>query len=113
MGVFGLTASLYLWRGTLTGMEVADRKSVMRFLLTISVSALPGSRREEERDSTLLLRVQQRKLIGEETMAGPVVVCTISTHFSDCSLFIEFQLLKFNFRFSGPLSLLSQSHIPM
>ena len=38
----------------MTGMEVADRKSVMRFLLTISVSALPGSRREEERDSTLL-----------------------------------------------------------
>ena len=29
-------------------MEVAERKSVMRFLLTISLSALPGSRREEE-----------------------------------------------------------------
>ena len=38
----------------MTGMEVADRKSVMRFLLTISVSALPGSRREEDRDTTLL-----------------------------------------------------------
>ena len=29
-------------------MEVAERKSVMRFLLTISLSALPGSSREEE-----------------------------------------------------------------
>ena len=44
----------HLCGGTLTGMEVADRKSVIRFLLTISVSALPGSRREEDRDTTLL-----------------------------------------------------------
>ena len=44
----------HLWRGTLTGMEVADRKSVMRFLLTISVSALPGSRRDVEWNSALL-----------------------------------------------------------
>ena len=29
-------------------MEVAERKSVMRFLLTISLSALPGSRSEED-----------------------------------------------------------------
>ena len=32
----------------MTGIEVAERKSVMRFLLTISLSALPGSSREEE-----------------------------------------------------------------
>ena len=48
--------------GTLTGMEVAERKSVMRFLLTISVSALPGSRREEDRDTTLRKNSTSKKL---------------------------------------------------
>jgi len=49
MGFGGLAASRDLWRGTLTGREVADQKSVMRFLLTISLSALPRSSLEEDR----------------------------------------------------------------
>ena len=49
---------LNLCRGTLTGREVADQKSVMRFLLTMSLSALPRSSLEEDKPRLLLVEVR-------------------------------------------------------
>ena len=46
MGVGGTAASLVRWGGTLTGREVAVRKSVTRLRRTISLSELPHSSRE-------------------------------------------------------------------
>ena len=55
----------------MTGMEVAERKSVMRFLRTISLSALPGSRREEETAESWLLKSGDSCLVCNKTMREP------------------------------------------
>ena len=71
----------------MTGMEVAERKSVMRFLFTISLSALPGSSKDEDRAESWLLKSSitelwskglgkdlgrlELKLIGEENVTSP------------------------------------------
>ena len=56
----------------MTGMEVAERKSVMRFLLTISLSALPGSSKEEDRaESWLLKSIKYNLALVKMTWKGP------------------------------------------
>ena len=50
IGVLGMMASLDLCIGTFTGRDVASRKSVTRFLLTISGLTLPNSSLEEDRE---------------------------------------------------------------
>ena len=56
----------------MTGMEVAERKSVMRFLLTISLSALPGSSKDEDRaESWLLKSIKYNLALVKMTWKGP------------------------------------------
>ena len=66
MGVEGRDASLDLWMGTFTGREVADRKSVIRFLNMMSERMGRNSGPEDDKEDL-------REEPCEMEMAGEVV----------------------------------------
>ena len=81
----------------MTGMEVAERKSVMRFLRTISLSALPGSRREEETAESWLLKSGDSCLVcNKRENLGRLVVKRIGEERLPCPDRLD--LLSWKFR---------------